>query len=106
MDVVEQDFTYLSDGGSVELTMGIQPDHGSANTEDTNTSLANKKARVIKLGKLTLRSLVWKAFNKLTTIFEDGKSCAQCKDCKKLVIDDSHHGMGNMNRHLKTCPRH
>ncbi|TQE11750.1 hypothetical protein C1H46_002592 [Malus baccata] len=50
MDVVEQDFTNLSDGGSMEVTMGIQPDHGSENTEDTNTSSAKKKARVIKLG--------------------------------------------------------
>ncbi|XP_068309623.1 zinc finger BED domain-containing protein RICESLEEPER 2-like [Pyrus communis] len=104
MYVVEQDFTNLSDGGSVEVTMGLQPDHGSENTEDTNTSPAKKKARVIKLGKRTLRSPVWKTFNKLTTIFEDGKSRAQCKDCKKLVIDDSHHGTSNMNRHLKTCP--
>ncbi|KAM1319370.1 hypothetical protein ACFX2H_004377 [Malus domestica] len=104
MDVVDQDFTNLSDGGSVEVTMGIQPDHESENTEDTNTSPVKKKARVVKLGKRTLRSPVWKTFNKLTTIFEDGKSRAQCKDCKKLVIDDSHHGTGNMNRHLKTCP--
>ncbi|XP_050114351.1 uncharacterized protein LOC126592641 isoform X2 [Malus sylvestris] len=49
MDVVEQDFTNLSDGASMEVTMGIQPDHGSENTEDTNTSSAKKKARVIKL---------------------------------------------------------
>ncbi|KAB2611168.1 hypothetical protein D8674_019200 [Pyrus ussuriensis x Pyrus communis] len=104
MDAVEQDFTNLSDGGSVEVTMGMQPDHGSENTEDTNTSPVKKKARVIKLSKRTLRSPVWKTFNKLTTVFEDGKSRAQCKDCKKLVIDDSHHGTGNMNRHLKTCP--
>ncbi|TQD91276.1 hypothetical protein C1H46_023149 [Malus baccata] len=49
MDVVEQDFTNLSDGGSVEVTMGIQPNHGSENTKDTNISPAKKKARVIKL---------------------------------------------------------
>ncbi|XP_050114352.1 uncharacterized protein LOC126592641 isoform X3 [Malus sylvestris] len=56
MDVVEQDFTNLSDGASMEVTMGIQPDHGSENTEDTNTSSAKKKARVIKLDQLTLKA--------------------------------------------------
>ena len=72
MDAVEQEFMNLSDRGSVKVKMGKQPDLGSENTEDTNTSPAKKKARVIKLGKRTLRSPVWKTFNKLTTIFEDG----------------------------------
>jgi len=29
MYAIEQDFTNLSDEGPVEVTMGIQPDHGS-----------------------------------------------------------------------------
>ncbi|CAN6722759.1 unnamed protein product [Malus baccata var. baccata] len=102
MDARDSDL--VNDEESVVIIMGTERDLGSESIDNTNTSFAKKKARAINLGKRKLRSPVWNTFTKLDTIFEDGKSRAQCKDCKKVVIDDSHHGTRNMKRHLNTCP--
>ncbi|KAM2964567.1 hypothetical protein FF2_022334 [Malus domestica] len=99
-----RDSDSVNDDEFVEIIMGTERDLGSESIDNTNSSSTKKKARAINLGKRKLRSPVWNTFTKLDTIFEDSKRRAQCKDCKKVMIDDSHHGTGNMKRHLNTYP--
>ncbi|XP_050115019.1 uncharacterized protein LOC126593154 isoform X2 [Malus sylvestris] len=50
MDARDSDSVNLSDEESMEIIMGTERDFGSESIDNTNTSLAKKKARAINLG--------------------------------------------------------
>ena len=64
MDARDSDSVNLSDEKSVEIIMGIEWDLEGESIDNTNTSLAKKKARAINLGKwkYTLKKNVFLCF--------------------------------------------